>query len=335
MEPIRIKRNVLLEGAEKTMALTEAMLLKQVSELAAGLTGESSASSLARVSDDQLIAVESAYGAGGVYRLAYMASAHSPGDFEHFFSLMAEDLMMAPVRAEMEQHELSCDNERLPQSQELDKLALNVLQPSLSRKLYNPGRHPGYLVYGLGGPKILVSHPFRGIAASREVYDVYRNSIDVVTSLMIRGFNGTFLFLDNLLGLDAEVQGIPAWLAWFAIVSAHSDLVVYIEDPERGLTDSQRREVAFTPDRVQKKAVEIPADELMWATAHEDVVVDLYLSGGAVQTKEDFYAQETEHARPMIEQYASGGFPTDMLYRLDEEGDWTDYPLDYPLYGEG
>lgn len=333
MEPIRIKTNMLLEGAEKTMALTEAVLLKQVSELGASLTGESSASSLGRVSDDQLLAVEAEYGAGGVYRLAYLASTHSPGDFEHFFSLISDDLQMVPVRALMEPLELICDNDRLPQSEEVEKLALNVLQPSLSRKLYNPGRHPGYLVYGLGGPKILVSHPFRGITASREVYDVYRNSLDVVTSLMIRGFSGTFLFLDNLLGLDAEVQGIPAWLVWFAIVAAHSDLVVYIEDPERGLTDSQRREIAFTPDRVQKKAVEVDAGELTWATAHEDVVVDLYLTEDGVHTKEDFYARETEHAAPMIEQYASGGFPTDRLYRLDEEGDATDYPLDYPLYG--
>ena len=150
MEPIRIKTNVLLEGAEKTMALTEAMLLKQVSELGASIAGESSGSSLARVSDDQLIAVEAEYGAGGVYRLAYLASAHSPGDFEHFFSLISDDLQMVPARELMEPLELICDNEHLPQSEEVEKLALNVLQPSLSRKLYNPGRHPGYLVYGRG-----------------------------------------------------------------------------------------------------------------------------------------------------------------------------------------
>ena len=61
--------------------------------------------------------------------------------------------------------------------------------------------------------------------------------------------------------------------------------------------------------------------------------MDLYLTEDGVHTKEDFYARETEHAAPMIEQYASGGFPTGRLYRLDEEGDATDYPLDYPLYG--
>jgi hypothetical protein len=127
MEPIQIKTNVLLEGAEKTMALTEAMLLL--------------ASSLARVSDDQLTDVEAEYGGGGVHRLAYLASTHSAGDFEHFFSLISDDLQMVPVRALMEPHELICDNERLPQSQELEKLALNVLQPSFSRKLYNPRDH--------------------------------------------------------------------------------------------------------------------------------------------------------------------------------------------------
>ena len=146
---------------------------------------------------------------------------------------------------------------------------------------------------------------------------------------MMRGSAAPFCSY-NLLGLDAEVQGIPAWLAWFAIVAAHSDLVVYIEDPERGLSDSQRRRSRSRRTGSRRRRSSYDAGELTWATAHEDVVVDMYLTEDGVLTKEDFYARETEHAAPMIEQYASGGFPTDRLYRLDEEGDATDYPLDYP-----
>lgn len=37
-----------------------------------------------------------------------------------------------------------------------------MVQSSLSRKLYRAGRHHGSLVYGLSGPRILVSHPFQG-----------------------------------------------------------------------------------------------------------------------------------------------------------------------------
>jgi len=77
----------------------------------------------------------------------------------------------------------------LPAPVDLSRLNLNVLRPSLSRKIYNPGRHEGYVVYGLGGPRILVSYPFHG--ATDEEYDVYTNSIDAVTSLTMRGYHGT------------------------------------------------------------------------------------------------------------------------------------------------
>ncbi len=120
------------------------------------------------------------------------------------------------------------DNERLPAGDVVGDFNCNVLQPSLSRKLYNPGRHPGYLVYGLGGPRILVSHPFRG--ATGELYDVYANSADVVTSLILDGYNGSFLFLDNLVGLNTDVRGVPAWLVWFSLIAVHSDIVLFIRE---------------------------------------------------------------------------------------------------------
>jgi hypothetical protein len=47
--------------------------------------------------------------------------------------------------------------------------------------------------YGLGGPKILVSHPPRG--ALGELYDPYVNSGEVMTNLILAGYSGTFLLL--------------------------------------------------------------------------------------------------------------------------------------------
>jgi hypothetical protein len=193
-------------------------------------------------------------------------------------------------------------------------------------------------VYGLGGPRILVSHPFRGISPNGELYDVYRNSINIVASLMDRGYRGTFLFLDNLPGLNFEVKRIPAWLAWFAIVAAHSDLVAIIKVRERDLSESQKGEVEFTPDRVQKKLVEIPSGELSWASQSEDLsdLEHLYVTGepgsGWSTSREQFSEMEAAHAKPLIESYSSDDFPQDRLIVLDESGDFSFYPLDYPVY---
>ena len=232
-----------------------------------------------------------------------------------------------------EQTEFQCDNETLPQSPRLERFNTNLIQPSLSRKLYRAGRHHGSLVYGFGGPRILVSHPFQG--STRDIYDVYNNSLDVVTSLNLRGIEGTFHFLDNLPGLNFDVGGVPAWLIWFSVIAAHSDIVLFVKEYEEDFGLAQQREIEFTPDRIQKKVIEIPHTELKWAkeTELKDVPV-MYIGRNGAMTEGEWFGMEAEHARPFVENYVAPipGLPRDTLVRLDEAGVPRMYPLDYPVY---
>jgi hypothetical protein len=87
----------------------------------------------------------------------------------------------------------------------------------------------------------------------------------VVTSLMVRGYFGTFLLLDSLEGLNRQHFGQPGWLIWFSIIAAHSDLVLFVREKGKALSGSQLQEAAFTPNRVGKKIVELNSGELTWA----------------------------------------------------------------------
>ncbi len=44
------------------------------------------------------------------------------------------------------------------------------------------------------------------------------------------------------------------------------------------------------------------------------------------------FSEDAEHAGPIIEHYATPGIPHGQLIRLDESGEATFYPLDYPIY---
>ena len=323
---VQIDVNQLLHPDEKTLSLAEAQLLRQLAEVAG--------QNLGSVSESMLTDVAAAYGEGGLFQLAGLAMSLDEGEFQHFFSVTRDWLAIRSTITSNEVMPLAPDNEMLRQSPEGALLALNVLQPSLSRKLYRAGRHHGSLVYGLGGPRILVSHPFRG--RSGDIYDVYNNSLDVVTSLYMRGFDGAFHFLDYLPGLEAKVNGVPGWLAWFSIIAAHSDLIVFIRDPEAGFRTAQRQEIEFTPDRVHKKIVDVPRAELTWAkTSDAAELPRMYVGEGGMMSEEEWFAMEAEHAMPFIESYSDGGFPQDRLFVLDEAGEVSQYPLGYPVYETG
>jgi hypothetical protein len=338
---VRVKTNSLLQGREKAVSLQKALILRRLSLMlkrvfAMVKVRNSLTSNLSSVSEEQLKGIHSAYGESGLFKLLYMAFTHNKEDFDHFFKVIATGLNLLWTFSIEE--DLERDNDKLPECEELNQFNSNVMLPSLSRKLYNPGSHHGYMVYGLGGPKILVSHPFQGI--SGEVYNLYNNpfdlhnnTIDVVTSLMMRGYHGRFLFLDNLHGLNFEVKGVPAWLLWFSLIAAHSDLVLFIKENDEGFSQSQRREIEFTPDRVQKKIVEIPDEELKWATKLENAYEHIfYITGQKGQnTKEEYYKIEAEHAGPFIREYANTDVPHDRLFRI-ELGTITEYPLDYTMY---
>ena len=327
---IRIRINSLLRGTEKTLGLDEVFMLKKLADY--GQETKRGQLNLADVSEDMIRRIHSRYGPSGLFQLVTLAMAHDKNEFRHFFELVEGELSLRELVQESEGQELVCDNDRLKASAKLERLTTNVFQPSLSRKLYRAGRHHGSLVYGLGGVKILVSHPFQGV--TEDIYDLYSNTIDVVTSLQFRGYEGTFHFLDLMPGLNFEVEGIPAWLVWFSVIAIHSDLVIYVKEYEGDFGKAQQMEMEFTPDSVQKKIVEIPHDELKWAKK-ADMPKDAlrwYFGKEGKMTEEEWYQMEAEHALPFIHNYTSAGYSRDRLFRIDEAGGIAEYPLDYSVY---
>jgi hypothetical protein len=324
--PCTIELNHLLRGGEQRLTIEDVKLLR--------LAADAARQNLRTVDDGTILRVHAAYGEAGLFQLVLLATAHTEDEFRHFFEVAAGALALRSVVDTGRAAPLPLHNAQLRQSRAAAaRLNLNILQPSLSRKLYRAGRHHGSLVYGLGGPRILVSHPFRGKAG--DIYDVYTNSVDVVTSLITRGFDGTFHFLDYLPGLNGKVNEVPGWLAWFSIIAAHSDLIAFIHDSKDGFRPAQQQEIEFTPDRVHKTIVDIPHGELRWAKAPDDVsgLPRMYIGKGGQLTEEEWFAMEAEHAMPFIEFYTDQGMPRDRLIVLGEDGSRTNYPLDYPVYG--
>jgi len=329
---LRIKINSLLRGGEKTLQVDEVLALRQVAVL--GKNANLGSLNLSEVSEATIRNVHRKYGPPGLFQLAGLAMSIPAGEFKHFMSVIEGESAVGAFRNAIAGPavDLSCDNHILKASPKIETIATNVFQPSLSRKLYRAGRHHGSLVYGLGGPRILVSHVFHGVA--HETYDLYVNSLDVVTSLQMRGFEGTFHFLDLMPGLEREFTGIPGWLAWFAIIAIHSDLVLFVQEQDAGLRPAQQLEADFTPDSVQKVIVPIPRDELKWAketTDHPDAPM-MYVGSDGVTTRDEWHAMEAEHALPLIRNYVGEGMPRDRLIQIAENGTIREYPLDYPRY---
>lgn len=324
-----IKKNVLLRGGEPTLSLEDALRMRDA------LRAE-------HLADKNLVQLESAlssveavhmlYGESGLFRLFFFASANRNDDFDHFYEVIAWIMALAQMSRPDQEYALQCDNQRLPEGVDLLRFNSHVMIPSLSRKLYNPGRHFGYLVYGIGGPRILVSLPFKGATSS--MYDVYTHSVDVATSLITRGYHGSFLFLDNLPGLNREIEGVPSWLLWFSLIAAHSDLVIYISIDNK-LTSAQMQEAAYTPDRVQKKIVDMPGRELRWAEQSKELDPSrtIWIVEGKTVTWDEYLEYEASHAKPLLEGYSQPIGRRDGLIRFDaESGETKLYPWDYPLY---
>lgn len=205
-----------------------------------------------------------------------------------------------------------------------------MVNSGLSRKIYIPGRREGFLVHGLGGPRILLSLPFHG--TDRYHYPVFENTIDVVTSLTFRGYLGSFLALDRLDGLAAEYHGIPGWLVWFSYISSQSDLVLFVTEKGSGLCPSQLREAAMTPDRVPKKIVEFDEGELRWAKASQvegdqNLTRTYFLPEKGYVSEAEYLRSERAFAEQFIELYERGSFPNDRLIALHEDGQVLEYPL--------
>ena len=277
------------------------------------------------------------YGEEGLFRLYFFCSEATRSDFEHFWEIIAAgDLLVRRLgeqSGETPENGVtpSYDNQVLLQSVKLDNFRSNLIKPSFSRKIYQAGRHPGFLVYGLGGPRILVSHPFKG--ANRLLYDIYTNSVDVVSSLITRGYHGTFLFLDYLPSLNGYIHDVPEWVLWFSWIAANSDVVLFVRESGQDFRDAQKMEIDFSPDRIPKKIVELKPGELKWAKKYEDDGVEkkwIYFIPGkdAAVGESDWYAEEAKFARPFVEGYVRGDLPNDKLFVMDvEKGEFQAFPL--------
>lgn len=330
---VMLDKNVLLHSEPSGATLEQVRATKLLSNLGQSKeSGELAQWNLAKVSEEEIAQVHEHWGESGLLQLLVLAMSLDAGEFTHFFRYALDSLALGSVVDGGKTKSIHYDNASLLSDKRLGAFNHNVLNPSLSRKLYRAGRHHGSLVYGLGGPRILISHPFQGI--DREVfYDVYANSIDVVTSLNMRGYHGTFHFLDHLPGLDFQVSDFPAWALWFSVIAAHSDIVLFVKEYEGEFGESQKLEIAVTPDRVRKKIVEIPHDELSWAKKPDPVngAKHIFYTKQGPVSKDEWNRLEASHAEPFINSYVEGGFPYDRLVvvrddRVDE------FPLDFPVY---
>lgn len=332
---ILLDKNILLHSEPAGASLQQVKAMKMLAELGQGMEeGKKGPLNLAKVSEHEIEQVHQLWGEPGLLQLLILAMSLDAHEFEHFYGLTRDTLQLGRLVDDGKVRRIGYDNASLPADRRLNKFTSNVLNPSLSRKLYRAGRHHGSLVYGLGGPRILVSHPFQGIDG--DIYDVYANSTDVVTSLNLRGYHGTFHFLDYVGGLDYELAGFPAWAIWFSVIATHSDLVLFIKEFEGEFGTSQQLEISVTPDRVRKKIVEIPHNELVWAKKPESTrgSNSLYVTEKGFVSKEEWNHIERSHAEPFVTSYVEGGFPSDRLIVLRDDR-VEEYPLDFPLYEAG
>ncbi|HEY5723534.1 MAG TPA: hypothetical protein VIT45_14560 [Allosphingosinicella sp.] len=286
---------------------------------------------LASVSEEFIRRVCDLHGEKALLRLFILASGHEPSEFKHFREVIDGELWLGRVADESPPRQLSLDNAQLRASPEIDRFCHNVVNSGLSRKLYIPGRREGFVVYGLGGPRILLSLRFHG--TDRYHYPVFQNTIDVVTSLQVRGYFGNYLALDRLDGLAAEYGGLPGWLVWFSYLASQSDLIIFITEKGKGLSPHQIREGQLTPDRVPKKIVEFEEGELRWGkasrvAADQDLGQTYFIPERGFVSEAEYLASERAFAEEFIELYDRGSFPNDRLIALHEDGRILEYPLE-------
>lgn len=343
-KPFRIPINTLTRGGEKEVSYEEAIViyhsLKKVRNPdVANIESTSLYKNLSSITKEDIENVYKRYGSQGLFNLMLLARSNSIEYFTHIFRLTRDNIAFLnafdkPDISQLmkESPALVFDNKKLIASPDLNKFDHNVINPEASWKIFSPGSKPGYVVYGLGGPRILVSHPFKG--RGKLSYAVYENSIDVVTSLNQRGYYGTFLFLDNIAGLEYDIHGIPAWLAWFSYIASLSDLVLFVKEHDGDFGPSQQMEIDFTPDRVNKKIIEVPSEELQWATdSKEDIQVISIGPKGILENDEfDNMVRDMTHAKGFVEMYAECGFPKDRIIRILENGSIEEYSIDYTGY---
>ncbi|NKQ77762.1 hypothetical protein C3Y90_10270 [Rhizobium sp. UPM1134] len=326
---LQVPVNPLLEYQEPTMELTKLLALLQAAKASTGLVAERPRlfKNLESVSEEFIRSLYDIGGEEALMRFVILSSNSEQNEFAHFYTYLEDVVIFSDMFGKGGEGLLEADNDVLTSSPEIARFAHNVIDPVFSRKLFHPGVRTGYVVYGLTRPRILVSLPFK--AGSAYTYDVFRNSLDVATSLGLRGYHGSFLMLDYLEGLTREIDGIPAWLIFFSLLATNSDAVLFVTEGDNGLTEAQLREAAFTPDRVPKKIVRLQDSELVWAQSdglEDGLEVINFGPDGDVISKDEAMAAEASYALGLIERHERGHFPSDRLIVLRHDSILEIYP---------
>ena len=318
--PYDIRTNLLLKGDEPSILLEEALLHRAM--FTCGGEDGAAAKNMARVSEHLIERIHRRYGGAGLFRLILLAMSHDPRKFRWHLDLLEKMLEVEDLQQGATRVPLQTDNDKLPAGPSLSSLRHNCFQPSLARKLYNAGDQFGKITYGLGGPRILVSHPFRG--GWGEQYGAYQNTMEIARALVGRGFHGRLLFLDYLKALDFDVSGHRAWLLWFSLIATHSDLVVFVCEEGDSLSESQRIEAEYTSNLTQKKVVALGKDEMLPKSNSEtEVPVILCVAAGEGLITSD-RIREIEIERmgvfPLLRSYAVPFGDAKQLYVIMEDG---------------
>lgn len=143
---VHVRQNQLLLGAEKRMSVEQAVIMVGLAER------------------DRMTRIRDRFGESGVFGVSMMLY-NSRREAAPFLDFIQHELRL-PSSATPQAMSLDTDNATLRNSPAADELNLHLLQPSLSRKIYQPGRREGLVVWGLGRPRMLVSHPFRSAEGS-------------------------------------------------------------------------------------------------------------------------------------------------------------------------
>jgi hypothetical protein len=324
----QIKTNHVLSGSANETPLENLLQLSEFARFAYE-QGELD-NNLRHLNEGFIRAVHHRYGGHGLTNLIVLAMGHDQWEFSHFIDYLRVSLSLQASAPGIESVEL--DNHRLPANKSFHFYNTTYFQTTLARPLYAAGRHPGWLVYGVSGPRILVSHPFQGITG--DVYNMYDNTSDIVAALTYRGYHGRFLFLDYMSGLDGEVNGIPRWALWFSIIAQHSDLVIFVRRFKGDFGPAQIIESQVIPDWVPKKIVQFLVTEFQNAKTPklDPHMKREYCTEKGLVSKDEWDALQREHTQPHLDFWIRGSIPKDRFVHMQESGRVAEYPLNYELF---
>lgn len=330
IEPIkRIKINSILKGNDNETPLENLIQLSEFSKYAYS-KGELD-NNLRLLQEPFIRFAHSHYGGHGLTNLIVLAMQHDRWEFEHFINYLQVSLLSKSVTNEIV--DIDLDNDKLQSNDALLKFNTTYFQTSLARSLFHAGRHHGSLVYGISGPRILISHPFQGITG--DIYNMYDNTSDIVAALTIRGYYGRFHFLDYMSGLDIEFGGVPRWAIWFSIIAQHSDIVLFIKRHDGDFGESQKIEYSVVPNWVPKKIVEVGINEIQNArkpevdSSTEKRYID---NNGKELSKEVWYEMQRKESDPFINIWIRSSIPKDRFVHMKLDNSIDEYPINYRIF---